>query len=97
VAGCLQEHSPTGFEEAVGGVEHDRDQRGDAVSAAKPGGEDDGAGDGGEDERCEVGEDVGRNLDVHRLAVGLGQRVAGCEVDDDPDQGDDEDGGTAQG
>jgi len=34
--GALQEHSPTGFEEAVGGVEHDRDQRGDVRQRGEP-------------------------------------------------------------
>ena len=58
--GGFEKDAAAGFEQAVSGVQHDRgnDQRGDAVGAAKAGDEDEGAGDRGEDERGEVGEDV---------------------------------------
>ena len=58
---------------------------------SKPVSEDDGAGDRGEDEGGQVGEDVLEGaLDVQRLAVGLREDADRDQVDDDPEQGDDE-------
>ena len=64
-----------------------------AIPSASPeaGREDHGAGDGGQDERGEVGEEVlERALDVHARPVRLRDLPGREQVDDDPDERDDE-------
>ena len=91
---CFEEDASAGPEQPVGGAEHQRgdEQRRDRVGPVKAGREDDDGGDGGSDERVEVGQDVlEAALDVEAPAVGPRQCPGGGEVDGDADQRDRQD------
>ncbi len=84
-SGAASEEDPSRRPDELGaGAQHRRGDHkgGDRVGAVKAGQQDDGGGEGGADRGVGVDEVVLEGaLDVEALAIGLGQRERGGEVD----------------